>query len=43
MTSPETVIWLQERTTLGILSPEVLDAIAQVIEAQVVPAEKDSS
>ncbi|MBH8566962.1 cyclic nucleotide-binding domain-containing protein [Nostoc sp. CENA67] len=41
MTSPEIVTWLQERTTLGILSPEVLDAIAQVIEAQVVPAQKD--
>lgn len=39
MTSPETVIWLQERTTLGILSPEVLFAIAQIIESQVVPAE----
>ncbi|WP_138503648.1 cyclic nucleotide-binding domain-containing protein [Nostoc sp. PA-18-2419] len=37
MTSPETVTWLQERTTLGILSPEVLDAIAQVIEEQVIP------
>ncbi|MFN6515091.1 MAG: cyclic nucleotide-binding domain-containing protein [Nostoc sp. CreGUA01] len=39
MTSPETVTWLQERTTLGILSPEVLNAIAQVIEEQVVPAQ----
>ncbi|MBD2773044.1 sigma 54-interacting transcriptional regulator [Iningainema tapete] len=38
MTSPEIVIWLQERTALGILSPEVLDAIASVIEEQVVPA-----
>ncbi len=37
MTSPETVIWLQERTPLGILSPGVLEAIAQVIEVQVVP------
>ncbi len=41
MTSPEMVIWLQERTALGILSPEVLDAIAQVVEEQVVPAEKN--
>ncbi len=39
MTSPETVTWLQERTTLGILPPEVLNAIAQVIEEQVVPAQ----
>jgi transcriptional regulator with AAA-type ATPase domain/NAD-dependent dihydropyrimidine dehydrogenase PreA subunit len=37
MTSPEKVIWLQERTTLGILSPEVLDAIAQVLQEQVIP------
>ncbi|MBW4564457.1 MAG: sigma 54-interacting transcriptional regulator [Mojavia pulchra JT2-VF2] len=37
MTSPDTVIWLQERTALGILSPAVLEAIAQVIEPQVVP------
>ncbi|MBD2345294.1 cyclic nucleotide-binding domain-containing protein [Anabaena subtropica] len=37
MTSPDTVIWLQERTTLGILSPAALDAIAQVLEAQVIP------
>ncbi|MEA5507650.1 sigma 54-interacting transcriptional regulator [Halotia wernerae UHCC 0503] len=41
MTSPEMVIWLQERTALGILSPEVLNAIAQVIEEQVVPADKN--
>ncbi|WP_414528273.1 sigma 54-interacting transcriptional regulator [Nodularia chucula] len=38
MTSPETVIWLQERTPLGILSSGVLDAIAQVIEETVFPA-----
>ncbi|MEA5513195.1 cyclic nucleotide-binding domain-containing protein, partial [Nodularia sp. UHCC 0506] len=38
MTSPETVIWLQERTPLGILSPTVLDAIAQVIESKFFPA-----
>ncbi|MEA5583664.1 cyclic nucleotide-binding domain-containing protein [Nodularia harveyana UHCC-0300] len=37
MTSPETVIWLQERTPLGILSPPVLDAIAQVISVKVFP------
>lgn len=40
MTSPDIVKWLQERTTLGILSPEVLDAIASAIEEQVVPAHK---
>lgn len=38
MTSPNTVIWLRERTTLGILSSMVLDAIAQTLEEQVVPA-----
>lgn len=38
MISPDLVIWLQERTALGILSPEVLSAIAEVIEEQVVPA-----
>ncbi|MDZ7956576.1 MAG: cyclic nucleotide-binding domain-containing protein [Aulosira sp. DedQUE10] len=38
MTSPDTVIWLQERTALEILSPPVLEAIAQVMELQVVPA-----
>ncbi len=38
MTSPEIVIWLQERTTLGILSTAVLDAIAQMMEPQVIPA-----
>ncbi len=37
MTSPDTV-WLQERTALEILSPTVLEAIAQVMELQVVPA-----
>lgn len=37
MISPDTAIWLQERTALGILSPAVLDAIAEVIEEQVVP------
>ncbi|MDB9447241.1 sigma 54-interacting transcriptional regulator [Anabaena sp. CS-542/02] len=38
MTSPEIVIWLQERTTLGILTPGVLDAIAQAVEEKVLPA-----
>ncbi|MBW4614021.1 MAG: sigma 54-interacting transcriptional regulator [Desmonostoc vinosum HA7617-LM4] len=38
MTSPEIVTWLQERTTLGILSPAVLDAIAVIIEEKVIPA-----
>lgn len=37
MTSTGTVVWLQERTTLGILSPGVLNAIAQVITAQIIP------
>ncbi len=36
---PETVIWLQERTPLGILSSAVLDAIAQVMESTFLPAE----
>ncbi|BAY20837.1 cyclic nucleotide-binding protein [Calothrix sp. NIES-2100] len=35
--SGDTVIWLQERTPLGILSPQVLEAIAQVMEPQVIP------
>jgi transcriptional regulator with AAA-type ATPase domain/NAD-dependent dihydropyrimidine dehydrogenase PreA subunit len=38
MTSEETVIWLQERTALGILSPAPLSALALVIEEQVVTA-----
>ncbi|MDF5728354.1 MAG: sigma 54-interacting transcriptional regulator [Rhizonema sp. PD38] len=38
MTLEEKVIWLQERTALGILSPTALSAIAQVIEEQVVSA-----
>ncbi len=38
MTSPESVIWLQERTALGSLSPEPLGAIAQVLEEKVFPA-----
>lgn len=38
MTSSDTAIWLQERTALTILSPEVLEAIAQVVEERVVPA-----
>lgn len=37
MVSPS-IIWLQERTALGVLSPEVLHGIAQVLEEQVVPA-----
>ena len=37
MTSKETVIWLQERTALGILEAEVLNAIAQQIEEQIIP------
>ena len=38
MTFPDLVNWLQERTALGILSVQVLNAIAQVMEEQVVPA-----
>jgi transcriptional regulator with AAA-type ATPase domain/NAD-dependent dihydropyrimidine dehydrogenase PreA subunit len=38
MTSPDRLIWLQERTALEILSPSVLEAIAQVMELEVVPA-----
>lgn len=38
VTSPEIVIWLQERTPLGILTPGVLDAIAQAVEEKVLPA-----
>lgn len=38
MTPQEIVIWLQERTALGILSPEPLNAVAQVIEEQVFSA-----
>jgi transcriptional regulator with AAA-type ATPase domain/NAD-dependent dihydropyrimidine dehydrogenase PreA subunit len=38
MTSPETIIWLQERTALGIFSPEPLEALAHVIEERVFPA-----
>jgi transcriptional regulator with AAA-type ATPase domain/NAD-dependent dihydropyrimidine dehydrogenase PreA subunit len=37
MDSQEIVIWLQERTALGILSPETLQAIAQVVEEKVFP------
>ena len=40
MISPASVIWLQERTALGILSPEVLEAIAQVAEGQVMLANR---
>jgi transcriptional regulator with AAA-type ATPase domain/NAD-dependent dihydropyrimidine dehydrogenase PreA subunit len=36
--SPDLEIWLQERTALGILSPEVLNAFAQVIQEQIVPS-----
>jgi transcriptional regulator with AAA-type ATPase domain/NAD-dependent dihydropyrimidine dehydrogenase PreA subunit len=38
MTFPDLVTWLQERTAFGILSTQVLNAIAQVMEEQVVPA-----
>lgn len=35
--TPDIVIWLQERTALAVLPPEVLNAIARVMEEQVVP------
>jgi transcriptional regulator with AAA-type ATPase domain len=38
MTFPDLVTWLQERTAFGILSVEVLNAIAQVMQQQVVSA-----
>ncbi|HEY9605060.1 MAG TPA: sigma 54-interacting transcriptional regulator [Allocoleopsis sp.] len=37
MTFPDLVTWLKERTTFGILSEDVLNAIAQVVEERVVP------
>ncbi|MBD2437110.1 sigma 54-interacting transcriptional regulator [Nostoc sp. FACHB-110] len=37
MTLQETVIWLQERTTLGILSSAALNAIAEALGEKVVP------
>lgn len=37
MTFPD-LAWLQERTALGILSPRLLEAIAQILQEQVVPA-----
>jgi transcriptional regulator with AAA-type ATPase domain/NAD-dependent dihydropyrimidine dehydrogenase PreA subunit len=37
MISLDQVTWLKERTTLGILSPRVLDAIAHIVTAQVIP------
>ncbi|AKG24010.1 sigma 54-interacting transcriptional regulator [Calothrix sp. 336/3] len=39
MTSSDIAIWLQERTALGILSPQVLGAIAQVITEKTLPAD----
>src|SRR3712207_6660253 len=38
MSFPDLVTWLQERTAFGILSEEVLNAIAQVMEERVVSA-----
>lgn len=38
MASPEVLIWLQERTALGILSPASLNAFSEVIEEKVFPA-----
>jgi len=41
MTSTTTVTWLQERTALGVLSVTVLEALAEVIAEQVVPANQE--
>ncbi|MBF2015563.1 MAG: sigma 54-interacting transcriptional regulator [Rivularia sp. T60_A2020_040] len=38
MNTNEKLIWLQERTALGILEPEPISAIANLIEEKVVPA-----
>ena len=38
MTSPDSLVWLQERTALGILSPTVLEAISAVIKEQIIQA-----
>ncbi|PSB01536.1 sigma 54-interacting transcriptional regulator [Merismopedia glauca] len=38
MISPDIGLWLQERTALGILPAKVLEAIAQEISEQIVPA-----
>lgn len=37
MNTSEKLIWLQERTALGILETEPLEAIAQIIEEKVIP------
>ncbi|GAA6622165.1 sigma 54-interacting transcriptional regulator [Scytonema sp. NUACC26] len=38
MASPELLVWLQERTALGILSHESLNALSEIIEEKVFPA-----
>ncbi len=38
MTSADWVLWLQEKTALGILSEPILNAIAIALEEQVIPA-----
>ncbi|HEY9872178.1 MAG TPA: hypothetical protein V6D12_02020, partial [Candidatus Obscuribacterales bacterium] len=38
MIFPDAVLWLQERTALGVLPTTVLEAIAHEISEQVVPA-----
>jgi transcriptional regulator with AAA-type ATPase domain/NAD-dependent dihydropyrimidine dehydrogenase PreA subunit len=40
MNTSEKLIWLQERTALGILETEPLEAIAQIIEEKVIPENK---
>lgn len=39
MASSDLAIWLEERTALGVLSEEILEAIAQVLEEKVVSAQ----
>ncbi len=40
MSFPDIVTWLQERTALGILSQEVLEAIANILQEKTVPAQE---
>jgi len=39
MRYPERVVWLEERTELGVLSENALSAIAEVLEEKVIPAQ----
>ncbi|MGC1246021.1 MAG: cyclic nucleotide-binding domain-containing protein, partial [Spirulinaceae cyanobacterium] len=40
MSFPDIVTWLQERTALGILSQEVLEAIAGIVQEKTVPPQE---